>query len=66
MSDLQYLVAYSTDQSLDSIDMIRDKIESILDGAGWVEKAVVAGVGTIIAKTIKTRVKIKREARKKK
>jgi hypothetical protein len=51
--------------SLDSLTTVKEKIKEILNQGGIIERIVAVVLGTIIAKTFKTRGKIKKDARKK-
>ncbi len=48
-----------------SLEMIRERVDQILSRGGAIERIVVTSLGTILAKTIKKRAKIKRDAPKK-
>ena len=66
VKEIKNLVSYTSLQGQESIESIKIKIDSILSNASWVERVVVAGLGTILAKTIKKHGKIKKDAPKKK
>jgi len=66
VKEIKNLVCYASLQSQESIESIKIKIDSILSNASWVERVVVAGLGTILAKTIHKHGKIKKDVPKKK
>jgi small basic protein len=60
------LSEYLTSKTSQTADTILGKINSMLQGAGPVEKFMATFVGTIIAQSLKFRGKIKKDARKNK
>ncbi len=66
VKEFEYLSTYVNQQGRQSFDSIKNKIESILDGRGMMERIIVATLGTILAKVFKSRGKIKKDAPKEK
>lgn len=59
------LIEFSSQQGKITLEMVKDKIESLLDRGGATERIVATTLGTIITKTFKGRGKIKKDAPKK-
>lgn len=66
VKEFEQLSTYVNQQGRQSFDNIKDKIESVLDGRGVMERIIVATLGTILAKVFKSRGKIKKDAPKEK
>ncbi len=64
--DLQDLAVYARSEGRKTVTEVRDKVDQVLNGGSFIEKTVVSTLGTIIAKTFKSRGKIKKEVPKKK
>lgn len=59
------LIEFSSQQGRITLEMVKDKIESLLERGGATERIVATALGTIITKTFKGRGKIKKDAPKK-
>ena len=64
--DLQDLAVYARSEGRKTVGDVRDKVDQVLNGGSFVERTVVSTLGTIIAKTFKSRGKIKKDVPKKK
>lgn len=64
--EFRMFVQFASDHGKDSLEMVKAKIEDILNHGGMTERVVATALGTIISKTFKGRAKIKTEAPKKK
>jgi len=65
INEVEKLVAYAATESKDVITMIVSKIDVMLDNVGVVEKTVLTIMGTLLAKKLKKRGKIKKDDQKK-
>lgn len=62
--EIEKFIDQATIMGLDSLTVIKDKIQDILNQGGIVERIIATALGTIIAKSFKSRGKIKKDARK--
>lgn len=61
----EIFVTDATSVGLDSIEIIKSKIEEILNKGGIMERVITSVLGTILARSFKSRDKIKKDAPKK-
>lgn len=66
INEVKEIIQLLRTQGGESLGAIKEKIDSILSNVGWVEKSIIAALGTIIAKTFAKRGKIKKEVQKRK
>lgn len=64
-SELEKFTLQATVSGMESIENIMNKIDSIIDKGGVVERVIVSVLGMVFARTFKNRGKIKRDAPKK-
>lgn len=62
--EIEKFIDQATAMGLDSLTGIKDKIQDILNQGGIVERIIATALGTIIAKSFKSRGKIKKDAPK--
>lgn len=65
IKNIELFVLEATTTGLDSLDVIKSKIEEILNKGGIMERVIATALGTILAKSFKNRDKIKKDAPKK-
>lgn len=65
ISDLKEIIRFAKVHGENSIELIKNKIEHILDNAGWIEKSIIVSIATFIAKKTKKYGKIKKDVPKK-
>jgi hypothetical protein len=63
--EFKKLAEYSSQQGKDTLEMVKTKIEDILNHGGATERIVATALGTIIAKTFRGRGKMSKDAPKK-
>lgn len=66
VQELQDFALYASSEGKKTVTDLQVKIDDILNSGGVMERVIVTTLGTIIAKTFKSHVKIKREVLKKK
>ena len=66
INEVKEIIQLLRTQGGESLGVIKEKIDSILNNVGWVEKSIIAALGTIIAKTFVKRGKISKEVQKRK
>lgn len=65
IKEIELFVEEVTTAGLDSIEVIKSKIEDILNKGGIMERVIATALGTILAKSFKNHGKIKKDAQKK-
>lgn len=64
IQEFEVFALYATKTGKESVELIREKIDTILNEGGIIEKVIATILGTIMAKTFSKRGKIKKDAPK--